>query len=351
MDAMAMLAQAVQQSQQQVEREVDEFDLPAAEAAATPAYQSPVAGPQGPGAPMGPQGPQGPQGMPQQPQGMPQQPQVSQAMAPGPSMSGPFQSQEAQMLYDRSLQQSQNPIMDATKRFKLGREALDAEKAHRIDEDNKAVLKARQARMQNAQTIGTVFGLPKDDPRALQLSRLMEANAPKDLMEAAMIRMGLAPGEGEQLKAMADMPSEQRTKLGLLVGGTQLMNENLPRIFDENGSYDVSIFVPGTEGNRAMLGIRRAMINTLRAASGAAIPESEIEREVEQYVPQPGDKDEKARARIEAFTTDVNNRTGLFTEGFDVPEKYQTEITLPWSGGGRKQGKPDETGLRDKYGL
>ena len=244
-----------------------------------------------------------------------------------------FGSLEAAQISDRGQQTGLNRFSNYDYRREMDKMALAKEDQFQQRAADDVLAAARKERQTNMNLIGNAFGLDPGDPKAASLARLIEIKAPDDVIEQAMIKMGLSPeaGGAAALKTMGEMNSDLRTKVALTSGAARLINDSLPFMFDEDGSFSWGSGVFGTEANRARLSFRRGVKNALRAVSGAAIPESEIEEEVEKYVPGIGDTDARARAKIEALRSDLGDRIGIYTEGYELDPEYVWSIETPWS--------------------
>lgn len=103
---------------------------------------------------------------------------------------------------------------------------------------------------------------------------------------------------------------EASAKRELLVTGIQDMQDYKKLLFNPNGSVrrrnlvNAAAGVPFTDGRTARSLIMNAVEAKLRAESGAAVPEQEVQRMADRFVPQLGDNEgtiKSKTARLEQF--------------------------------------------------
>jgi len=140
--------------------------------------------------------------------------------------------------------------------------------------------------------------------------------------------------------------ANEAAKIQLLRGGVAALNDAKAVLFDEQGKINRSaVFgsqgflgiggTPGSAGRTMRQGILEAVEAKLRAESGAAVPQTEVQRAAERFFPSPADSDEAIRLkvqRLEKFlrgTLELIDPTGQRV-GLRRPEGAQgaTELTF-----------------------
>lgn len=157
-------------------------------------------------------------------------------------------------------------------------------------------------------------------------------------------------GEGDE---SANLPvskigAENRVKLGLIKNSADLASRAIPILFDGDEFRNTQALVPKSEVSIALSDMRESLQSMLRAVSGAAIPETEIDREVNMMLPSPTDNDKQAREKINRAIGKINNLYGSLSAGYDLPE----QMIIPELTAFGKTSEPDDMAeLRKKYGL
>lgn len=222
-----------------------------------------------------------------------------------------------------------------------------------FDQDDIEVLRSspEQANMIARATLAAQDALPKPDN---QLVEVYDPNSPtgtRMVPRAQAAGMPGKPGSGTSVSVTPDgtvqftqgrgaagkAPSGYRWKedgrlepipggpadkvsgemAGKLAGIQQAFEQDIPlvktKLFDDGGSLnrDLLIRPPGTEGfgetRNIRQAIQRALTAVLRMESGAAVPDSEVARYTDQYMPSFLDTDEGAARKIEALETRMTN--------------------------------------------
>ena len=137
----------------------------------------------------------------------------------------------------------------------------------------------------------------KTDPKLL--------GAPKDMMwvEPGNLDAGVVPIPGSNASKMSP---EQAAKAQLMEGGLEAIRDVRSGLINEDGSVDrmsiASIYaggLPFTEGRQLRVQMLDAIEGKLRAESGAAVPETEVKRIGERFMPSPFDSDELVKKRLD----------------------------------------------------
>jgi hypothetical protein len=128
--------------------------------------------------------------------------------------------------------------------------------------------------------------------------------------------------EGDKSIPWAKASPEAKVKVSLVSSASNLISKALPIIFDEDGGFNNSgMLVPKGDVGIALADMREALTQSLRAVSGAAIPETEIEREVDAMVPTITDSDKQARQKIERARSKIERMHSALTSGYsDIPD-------------------------------
>ena len=135
-----------------------------------------------------------------------------------------------------------------------------------------------------------------------------------------------------ETKPFASMGGENRVKLGLIANANQLLSSAQFALFDEKGRHrGVEGTFRGLDANLAKNDAREGLMNMLRAVSGAAIPEEEIAREVDNMLPDFNDTNDIATAKWARALSKVRNLHVALTGGFTgVPDEL-TLLATPFS--------------------
>jgi hypothetical protein len=129
---------------------------------------------------------------------------------------------------------------------------------------------------------------------------------------------------GDETKPFSAIGSEQRVKLGLISSASNLVSNALPVLFDGDEFRNTQSLFPKSGVRIALDDMREGLIQTLRATSGAAIPETEIEREVDSMMPVVTDTDPQARAKINRIESKLRRLHSAMTTGYrGVPPELQ----------------------------
>lgn len=145
-------------------------------------------------------------------------------------------------------------------------------------------------------TVTNTINPAKTDPRLV--------GAPKDMMwvDPSDVSKGVTPIPGSNA---ANLSPEQAAKAQLIEGGIAGVEDVRNMLTDEDGSIDRSTVIGMTAGNYSLGESREARVKMLdaiegklRAESGAAVPESEVIRIGERFMPSPLDSDELIFERL-----------------------------------------------------
>jgi len=176
------------------------------------------------------------------------------------------------------------------------------------------------------------------DPRTGEVSSTAPIGQPRISRQPTGTTVNVNPGQtfkipaGFMLKESADpsqgvipipggpadrLSPEKATKLQLLEDALSDLNAAKQLIFqdgdvdkgdiDRFNLFTAKFGVPGTEGRELDGLILNAIEAKLRAESGAAVPETEVERKARTFIPRPGDTSSQIRGKI--------NRMEAFFEG------------------------------------
>jgi hypothetical protein len=133
--------------------------------------------------------------------------------------------------------------------------------------------------------------------------------------------------EGEDLKTMASMGGEQRKMLGLTTSAGKLYAQAVPLLLSSNGEFDnLTPFKYGSEARAAYKDMWSGVFDLLRAETGAAITDSEVERDVDRYVPTATDSDVTARAKLRRLWMKIDTQHTASTSGY---KEIPPELGLP----------------------
>ena len=143
-----------------------------------------------------------------------------------------------------------------------------------------------------------------------------------------MVDMADARGSGG--KDYASVGAEAKVKIGLIENTANLFNRAIPVLFDNGKFRNAQALVPKSEVRIALDDLREGLQSMLRAVSGAAIPDTEIEREVDSMMPSATDTDAQARAKIDRAYGKVQSLWEAMTEGVALPESLQIGERPQW---------------------
>ena len=172
------------------------------------------------------------------------------------------------------------------------------------------------------------FGIPEADRNKYQIGSTGEIE---------LLPTPTSNGAGGELKAYSQMGAENRVKLGLIRNADKLAVQAENKLFGSDGDHHGwSSANPYSEAGIAKKDMREALSSMLRAVSGAAIPEPEIEREVEGMLPTAFDTNKTARAKWDRAKGKIALLHSALTGGFEVPDD------LKLSSGGTIQNAADD---------
>ena len=140
------------------------------------------------------------------------------------------------------------------------------------------------------------------------------------------------------------MTPEQAAKTQMVAQGVADLDSARKILFDEDGNLNRSVIaqsnipglggaVPGTQGVLLRSLLWNAVNAQLRAESGAAVPEPEVDRAVERFLPSPFDTPETAKAKIDRLqgllsgTLQASGRTPAPTVATEPPAAEETLST------------------------
>ena len=258
-------------------------------------------------------------------------------------------------------QQMGNAFNAIEYRRRMDNNALGMEQAAQTDAANQAAIDAgkRRKELVGALSSSLNYDITDDASRAnmVGLARLIESDAPEDIIQASLDRLGITGNEAEGLLQLRDMPAELRTKVALTHSAVVSAERAIGQLFDENGNMTVG-FSPGgfftgmntPAGRRGAATLRRSLIDMNRAVSGAAVPEEELQREVDMHMPQAGDTQETIKNKMQNLINTLNARGGVFSEGYDM-SKFPVTIGDSRFGAPKQAAPVDREDLRARYGL
>lgn len=152
---------------------------------------------------------------------------------------------------------------------------------------------------------------------------------------------------GSENAPVSKLGSENRVKLGLIKNAADLTARSVPILFDGDEYRNIASITPKSGAGIALRDMREALQSMLRAVSGAAIPETEIEREVESMMPSATDTDKQAREKVNRAVNKIRSLHDSLSAGYDLPENMLLP-ELPAFGGASGDSVRDQ--LRAKYG-
>jgi hypothetical protein len=134
-------------------------------------------------------------------------------------------------------------------------------------------------------------------------------------------RVQTKPPEPEEgLEPISGMGSELKTKFALAKNAKEMFEKAVPVMFEGDEFRNVKAALPRGEVARAMKDYRAGLYNVIRYESGAAIPETEVEREVDTFMPSALDTDAEAMAKVERARNKIYNFYDVSSAGYDTSE-------------------------------
>ncbi len=140
---------------------------------------------------------------------------------------------------------------------------------------------------------------------------------------AEMIASGYDTGEGSPNAPVSKLGSENRVKLGLIKNAGDLMARAVPQMFEGDKFRNTALITPKSEVGIAAKDLRESLQSMLRAVSGAAIPETEIEREVDSMLPSVTDTDRQARQKINRAANKIQTLYDSLSAGYELPDQMR----------------------------
>lgn len=160
----------------------------------------------------------------------------------------------------------------------------------------------------------------------------MLVNGDKRMAQALALLAAKQQGQREMVDYKEDkkrgepLSPEAAAKVGMVNQGYTLVDEVRNKIFDENGNlnsgYLAQSHIPWSEAAKTRQQMKASIEAALRIASGAAVPESEVNRYSDMYIPSWYDKPDVARDkldRLQGFYRDTlkRSKTGGMPLAFD----------------------------------
>jgi len=111
----------------------------------------------------------------------------------------------------------------------------------------------------------------------------------------------------EKRKLEEKMTPEQAGKVSLIRSGANQLEEAIKLITDKSGKFNdidvanLAIGTPFTTGRNARGLMLNAINAQLRSESGAAVPEEEVERAFQRFVPRMGDNQKTRQAKVDSL--------------------------------------------------
>lgn len=109
----------------------------------------------------------------------------------------------------------------------------------------------------------------------------------------------------EEKKKQEPLAPEQAAKVGMVNQAYMAIDEVKKSVFDDSGelnsSFLVKSYIPGTEAAGVRQNMVRSIEAALRIASGAAVPESEVKRYADMYIPTPYDNKDVAKQKLDSL--------------------------------------------------
>lgn len=142
---------------------------------------------------------------------------------------------------------------------------------------------------------------------------------------------------------------EQAAKVQLVQQGQRNAAEFAQMLFPDGKNVDrtllatMAVRAPGTDGRTAYSLVYDAIEAKLRAESGAAVPESEVQRMSKRLVPSVMDNDETIRTKmrmLDAFLQGADTQMGKGRGGSTGGWGVSTPTSSPLSGNNRQMGRP-----------
>ena len=209
-------------------------------------------------------------------------------------------------------------------------QGIDAEiEAGRAQLDAEVMAEAQQRR----EIVEYLVGKGMSEAEAVQTAKMVAAGY-------INVKDVLAAGESD-LKSMSEMPSELRRQVGIVVDATKNIDGAYSSLI-EDGTFSDMAFVPGSDAYRQKMRIRKALKSVLRLKSGAAIPESEIEEEVENMMPGITDRDAMQIEKMNMIRQELSTMRAAVTGGYDLPP----ELVAGWSTPMEPTSKPGDADSR-----
>ena len=131
----------------------------------------------------------------------------------------------------------------------------------------------------------------------------------------------------DRIKREEPLTPEQAAKVGMVNQGYAMVDDVRKSIFDKNGElnrgYLVDSYNPMSKAADTRQQMKRSIEAALRIASGAAVPESEVNRYMEMYIPKPYDNKDVAKSKLDSLQgfykdTLVRSKTGGAPLAFDA---------------------------------
>ena len=133
------------------------------------------------------------------------------------------------------------------------------------------------------------------------------------------------------------IPAEASAKKAAIDQGISLIPDIRALLFDENGDFRESAVVdtPFVSTNPAKRELTPKILSAveavLRAESGAAVPEEEVRRAAQRYMPSPLDPDDVAKQKIDLLEDRLRRAQEVFEVGRPGSRTTNTLDTQGWS--------------------
>ena len=139
---------------------------------------------------------------------------------------------------------------------------------------------------------------------------------------ASMAQLLLPPKEAGKIKAAYDI-QQKAGGIGGKVSGQIVVQRELgksglralyeaEKILGKDPSQILKAALPGKLGARSYdSAAHRAVEGLLRARSGAAVPETEVRRYMENYLPKVGDTAKDVQSKLSAFRKDLEAQASI----------------------------------------
>ena len=159
---------------------------------------------------------------------------------------------------------------------------------------------------------------------------------------------------GQKLKAFADMAGESRVKLGLTSTAAHSFSEAIEKLApDGKFASNLARLKPASPERAAYLTMMSGVLDNLRMVTGAAIMDTEVERDIERFIPNVSDSNEIGMSKLRNLYRTLNTNYQAMTYGYeDIESEALQWPSMPmWlkekgGSGGKESGPQSELDKR-----